>query len=93
MIKHVVMWKLKELDDAPRLKGEIEAIAGKIPGLLSIEAGVNINTSPAASDLVLISTHSDKAALEAYQINPIHLELKAIIVAAVTGSTVVDFEV
>ena len=33
MVKHVVIWKLKELSDGIRLKTEIEALSGKIPGV------------------------------------------------------------
>ncbi len=93
MVKHVVIWKLKELRDGIKLKADIEALSGKIPGLLSIEAGVDINRSEAAGDLILISTHDDLDALKLYQDHPIHLELKAKIVPCVTGRTVVDYNI
>ncbi len=93
MIKHVVIWKLKNRNDGPKLKQSIESLEGKIPGLLSIEAGIDENGSDASGDLILISTHTDKAALNAYQIDPNHIELKNIIVPCVTGRTVVDYTV
>lgn len=91
MIKHVVIWKLKDINDGKTLKAEIEKLSGKIPGLLSIEAGVDINRSGAAGDLILISTHADSEALALYQDHPVHLGLKAKIVPAVLERTVVDF--
>lgn len=91
MIKHIVIWKLKSLTDGPVLKKAIESLNGKIPGLLSIEAGLDINRSDSGGDLVLISTHSDISALEIYQSHPVHLELKDKIGVAVTGRTVIDF--
>lgn len=93
MVKHVVIWKLRELNDGIKLKAEIEAVAGKIPGLLSIEAGIDINKSDAAGDLILISSHTDIEALNLYQDHPVHLELKGKIGACVTGRTVVDFNI
>jgi len=93
LVKHVVIWKLKKLSDGLKLKDEIEAISGKIPGLLSIEAGVDINRSEAAGDLILISTHEDLEALNLYQDHPVHLELKDKIVPCVSGRTVVDYKI
>lgn len=92
MIKHVVIWKLKDKKDGPVLKKAIEDLNGKIDGLLSIEAGIDINGSEAAGDLILISTHSDKKALDAYQVAPLHIELKNKIVPCVSDRTVVDYE-
>lgn len=93
MVKHVVIWKLKELSDGIKLKAGIEALSGKIPGLLSIEAGVDINRSETAGDLILISTHEDSEALALYQNHPVHIELKDKIIPCVTGKTVVDYEI
>lgn len=93
MIKHVVIWKLKELTKGPELKAEIESLKGMIPGLIDIEAGLDINRSEAAGDLVLISSHESKEALKEYQVHPLHVKLKDKIVAAVSSRVVVDFTV
>ncbi len=93
MIKHVVVWKLKDRADGPKLKSAIENLDGKIPGLLSIEAGIDENKSDAAGDLILISTHTDKAALDLYQDHPVHIELKNIIGPCVTSRVVVDYTI
>lgn len=93
MVKHVVIFKLKKLEDGPMLKEAIESMAGKIPGLLAIEAGLDFNKSDAAGDLVLISSHVDKEALELYQDHPVHIENKNLIVPRVTSRIVVDYEV
>lgn len=93
MVKHVVAWKLKNLEDGPKLKVAIESLAGKIPGLIEIEAGLDFNKSDAASDLILISTHIDKAALDAYQVHPEHVKVKDMIVPAVSSRIVVDYTI
>ncbi len=91
MIKHVVIFKLKNMNEADRLKSLITGLAGKIPGLLQIEAGIDFNRSDAAGDLVLISTHTDKEALSLYQDHPEHIKVKNEIVPCAAGRTVVDF--
>ncbi len=47
MIKHIVLWKLKDnvggkskLENALRLKKELESLNGKIPGMLLLEVGI-----------------------------------------------------
>ena len=61
MIKHVVMWKIRdELDGKPKselcrdIKQQLEALPGKIPVIRSLEVGINAirQTHP--------TTHSDK---------------------------------
>lgn len=91
MVKHVVVFKLKDFNDSDRLREAILGMEGKIPGLLSIEAGVDFNRSDAAGDLVLISTHRDKEALKIYQNHPEHIKVKDQIVPCAAGRTVVDF--
>jgi hypothetical protein len=93
MIKHVVVWKLKNKADAPALKTSIEDLMGQIPGLLSIEAGIDINNWDISGDLILISTHEDRDALAVYQSHPVHVELKDRIIPAVNSTNVVDFEI
>jgi hypothetical protein len=72
MVKHIVMWRLRESDsravDAETIKSLLEGLAGKVPGLLKIEVGVNFIEDANASDVVL-----DRAALEAYQSHPLHV--------------------
>ncbi|MBN2618537.1 MAG: Dabb family protein [Spirochaetales bacterium] len=93
MIKHVVIWKLKEIEDGPKLKKEIDSLNGQIPGLISIETGLDLNRSSAAGDLILISIHESKDALDLYQDHPLHVKVRDKIVEAVTSRIVVDFEV
>ena len=62
MVKHVILWQLKdELSDAEKnavkagIKEGLEGLAGKIPGL--VEVHVNINgLSSSTADLMLDTT-------------------------------------
>ncbi len=67
MIRHVIMWKLKEGTDAEVIKKELEGLNGQIPGLLSLEVGIE------EDDAVLISDHESWEALETYAKHPLHV--------------------
>jgi hypothetical protein len=97
VIKHVVMWKLAEhaegspkASNAARIKTLLEACAG-IPGLRSLEVGIDAGLDGAAWDVVLVTEFDDRAALEAYQVHPLHEEAKAFIGKVRSARSVVDF--
>ena len=72
MVKHIILWQLKdELSAAEKaeikanIKTGLEGLAGQIPGL--VEVHVNINGLPSSSaDLMLDTTFTDAAALKGY---------------------------
>ena len=100
MIKHIVAWKLKDhaagndkRTNAAKLKRDLEALNGKIPGLLKIEAGLNFNPADDASDVVLYSEFTDRAALNAYLNHPDHLALVPFAREVRLERRVVDYEI
>lgn len=99
MIKHVVMWKLKNVAEGNTKLKNIEIIKDKLLKLKTIihaidtlEVGKNINDSESSYDLVLISTHQDKAALAEYINHPAHKDAASFIGKVVAERKAVDFE-
>lgn len=81
MVKHVILWQLKdELDSNKKvlvrkeIKEGLESLAGKIPGLISIKVNVNLLASSNA-DLMLDSSFTDEAALKGYSVHPEHVKV------------------
>ena len=76
MIKHIVMWKMADIEDknqrAADIKTQLELLKDKIDVLIDIQVGINFNESDAASDVVLVSTFASKEDLETYQEHPAH---------------------
>ncbi len=77
MVKHVILWTLKEEHNTPavkeRMKTALEGLAGQIPGLVDIRVVIHgLPTSNA--DVMLDATFTDEAALAAYAIHPLHVE-------------------
>jgi hypothetical protein len=99
MIRHVVMWRLKDepagskAQNAEAIKAALEPLRGRIPGMRGLQVGVNIVPGEVASDVVLITDHDDLAALDAYRGHPDHLAAAKIVAALVTERRSVDFEV
>ncbi len=81
MVKHVILWKLKEELTAEEkenvkagIKEGLEGLAGKVPGLVDVK--VNINDLPTSTvDVMLDTTFTDADALKAYSTNPLHVAI------------------
>ena len=81
MIKHVILWELKKeysKEEKENIKNDIkvslEALQGKIPGLLDINVYINgLETSNA--DLMLDSSFESVEALKGYAIHPEHVKV------------------
>ncbi len=96
MIKHIVMWKLKEenkAENAKEIKTKLEALINQVPEIISIEVGIDFNKSDQAYDVVLYSEFATAEDLDRYQENAIHKEAAAFVKQVVTQRVVVDYEV
>jgi len=99
MIKHIVMWKLKDSlngetksEMISNVKSILEDLKSKINVIIEIEVGINFNPSEAASDVVLYSTFKSREDLDIYQKHPDHLKVAGYISEIRTDRTVVDYE-
>lgn len=94
MITHVVLFQTKEPKSANNgaIVEALRGMEGRVNGLRSITVGVDINGGPRASDICLITTHEDAAALANYQADALHGEVKQLIGERTSGVSVVDFE-
>jgi quinol monooxygenase YgiN len=72
MIKHVVMWKLKNVADAAQFKSLLDSCHKLVPGMLSFEIATASAGLEANVDVLLNSAFTDQAALDAYQQHPHH---------------------
>ena len=100
MIKHIVLWKLKDYaegttkqQNALKIKGLLEEMRGKIPGMLKLEVGLNFEKSGDAADISLYTEFESREALDAYQIHPEHMKVKNFLPLVRTERRVVDYEV
>ena len=99
MIRHVVMWELKEqaegADRAANLltmQALLESCADLVPGMLTWTIAVAQPGREATCDIVLDSTFVSQAALDAYQSHPKHVAMKPFIGAIRVARHCMDFE-
>lgn len=82
MIRHVILWQLKdELTEEKKselkkeIKERLEALVGQVPGLLEVK--VCIDPMPSSNtDIFLDSSVEDEKALDVYQNFPSHVYVK-----------------
>ncbi|AXA67849.1 Dabb family protein [Pseudomonas oryzihabitans] len=81
-IKHIVMWNLQgenaeeRSQNIEKLKNAFEGIRDLIPGLRTLEIGVDFSRIDYACDVVLYSEFDSMQALADYAIHPAHLRVR-----------------
>ena len=77
MIKHIVMWKLKNFaegaskdENAILVKSKLEGLKKKIKCVKALEVGLNMTESPIAYDVVLYTEFDSVEDLNKYKTHP-----------------------
>lgn len=81
MVKHIILWQLKdeyESEEKEKIKKGIkeglEGLKGKVPGLLEIQVQIRALASSNV-DVMLDSLFESEEALKAYAVHPAHVEV------------------
>jgi hypothetical protein len=98
MIKHIVMFRLKELaegknreDNIAALKEMLEALPAKIDEIRFFEVGINFLQASVAYDIVLISEFESIEALHNYQKHSEHLKVFDFVSKTCDSRVVIDY--
>ena len=100
MVKHIILWTLKEMSDSEKesvkagIKEGLEGLKGKVPGLVDIKVITNGRLASSTADLMLDSTFESEEALKGYSKHPEHFAVADSKVRPYTASrSCLDFEV
>jgi len=100
VVKHIVFWTLKESavgrtapENALEIKSRLEALNGRIPGLLELEVGIDFGRTDASADVALYSVFVDRDALDGYQAHPEHVAVADFVGEVRLERMVVDYEI
>ena len=100
MIKHIVMWKLKDFAEgsdratnAVKMKNKLDACAALVPGTLKFEVALAQPGLEATYDVVLYAEFESKEALDAYGNHPTHQALKPFIGAVRESRQCMDYQI
>ena len=82
MVKHIILWKLKEEyteaqkeDIRQGIKAGLEGLAGVIPGLVDIKVNADGRLASSNADVMLDSSFADAASLKGYATHPEHVKV------------------
>jgi hypothetical protein len=94
MITHIVLCKLIDRSDESieKAKNVLMNMKGKIRELKHIEVGIDITNSDRSYDLALLTKFDSARDLEAYQINPLHVEVAEYMGSVAESIVAVDYE-
>jgi hypothetical protein len=99
MIRHIVAFRLSATDpdqrkvDVAGMRERLEPLARTVPGVLDLRVHDDLGLVDSHWHAVLVSDHSDNAALEAYQTHPEHVAAVEWVNTVVADRAVVDFEI
>ena len=91
MIKHIVMWKLK--DNNKEENAMLEGLKSEIKEIEEIEVGININKSDASMDVCLVSVFKSLEDLDIYQNHEKHVRVATFVREVSKERKVADFEI
>lgn len=96
MIKHIVMFTLKEENKNENLetaKDKLKNFETEIPSIKKFEVVTNAEGAPESNyDLALICDFEDIEGLKAYQIHPKHVEFGKFITSVRESRACIDYE-
>jgi hypothetical protein len=100
MIRHVVLWRLKEhaegrskMENANMIKAQLEALPDLIPDIRRLEVGADVLKEGSSWDLCLIAEFDDLDALKRYQDHPEHKRVAELVALTRDQRAVVDYMV
>ncbi len=98
MLKHIVMFKVKDSaegadkgENIQRLKSRLEALPGKIEEIRFFEVGINSINNGVAYDMVLCSEFAGPEELFRYQKHPEHVKVAEFVHKVCENRVVVDY--
>ncbi len=98
MVRHVLIWQFKDemtADEkaaaAKKIKSELEALVGVVPGLKSLTVAINPMASSNA-DLYLDSVMETPADYDVYKDHPAHVAAATYVRSVVKSRVCMDYE-
>ena len=99
MIKHIVIWKLKDevngkskSENISTMKKMLEDLVGKVPTIVSLKVEVKSEQAPAnCDDIILISEFKTWEDLDLYANHPEHLKVVDFVKTVVEKRSAVDY--
>ena len=97
IVKHIILWKLKEEHNTipvkQEMKSALEGLMGKIDGLMEMNVQID-GLASSNADVMLYSVFEDENSLKEYAVRPTHVKVADTYVRPFTQTRLcLDFEV
>ncbi len=100
MVRHIVLWRMKKKaldrdasENTSLIKEKLESLKGRIPGLVSLEVGIDFSKTSESSDLVLNCVFSSREDLDRYMEHPEHQAIIPLIIKTTRELRFTDYEI
>ena len=101
MVKHIILWKLKDELSAEEkrerslaIKHGLEGLKGQVPGLVDIHVQIDGRLETSNADIMLDSTLDSFESLKGYAVHPAHVAVANGLVRPFTAvRTCLDYEI
>ncbi len=98
MVKHIVMWKFKEIAEGKSkeenmafVRDSLYALRGVIDEIKNMEVGIDITRSDASMDLALITEFESVETMKVYAVHPEHVKVAGYIRKVTESRVVLDY--
>ena len=99
MVKHIVMWKFKDIAEGKSKDENISiatdmlySLVGKISEIKKMDIGKDISCTAASMDMVLLTEFDSTDTLKAYAVHPEHVKVADFIKKVVESRVVLDYD-
>lgn len=100
MIKHIVMWNIKDgvegkskKENISQVKKELEKLPDLVDQIVKLEVGINLVEGNGQRDLILSVDFKNLEDLEIYQKHPEHIKVGKSIAPYLENRAFVDYEI
>jgi quinol monooxygenase YgiN len=88
---HTVLVTLHDPATAERCRDVMSSMRGKIDGMIDLTVVTNELAGGYSADVALTTTWRDLAAYEAYTTDPVHLEVRAVVLDLMASAATIDY--
>ena len=100
MIKHIVLWKLKDQAEGAgreqnltRLRAMLQTLPALIPEIKTFELGQTLEPSESTYDLALVAAFATRETLQRYIEHPEHQKVAQFVRSVTAQRALVDYEI
>ncbi len=88
---HTTFVKLKDPSTLAQCRGAMESMRDQIDDMLALRVDENMLAGNYSCDLSITTVWPDTAAYQAYESDPVHLEVRSVVTELMSGAMTIDY--